>query len=79
MLRVFIIENDEMYRCHIRDILNYIVLEYKLNIKIEVCTNKIKEFLKMDNPSRSLISSLVEKIEIDEDNNIDIYYKFRLI
>ena len=45
MLRVFIIENDEMYRCHIRDILNYIVLEYKLNIKIEVCTNKIKEFI----------------------------------
>ena len=41
--------------------------------------DKIKEFLKMKNPSRALISSLIDKIEIDEDKNVDIYYKFKLI
>lgn len=41
--------------------------------------DKIKEFLELKNPSRALISSLIDKIEIDEEKNIDIYYKFRLI
>lgn len=41
--------------------------------------DKIKEFLSMKNPSRALISSLIDKIEIDEDKNIDIYYKFKLV
>lgn len=42
-------------------------------------SKKVQEFLKMKNPSRSLITSLIDKIEIDEENNIDIYYKFKLI
>lgn len=42
-------------------------------------TDKVKEFLSMKNPSRAIITSLIEKIEIDENNNIDIYYKFKLI
>ena len=33
----------------------------------------------MKNPSRALISSLIDRIEIDEEKNIDIYYKFKLI
>lgn len=41
--------------------------------------DRIREFLKMKNPSRALISSLIDKIEIDEDKNVDIYYKFKLI
>ena len=32
--------------------------------------DKIKEFLKMKNPSRALISSLIDKIEIDELRNV---------
>ena len=40
--------------------------------------DKIKEFLEMRNPSRALISSLIDRIEIDEEKNIDIYYKFKL-
>lgn len=39
---------------------------------------KIKEYLNLNNPSRLLICSLIDKIEIDEDKNIDIYYKFNL-
>ena len=41
--------------------------------------DKIKEFIEMKNPSRALISSLIDRIEIDEEKNIDIYYKFKLI
>ena len=41
--------------------------------------DKIKEFLKLKNPSRALISSLIDRIEIDEEKNIDIYYKFKLL
>ncbi len=41
--------------------------------------DKIKEFMSMKNPSRALISSLIDRIEIDEEKNIDIYYKFKLI
>lgn len=41
--------------------------------------NRIKDFLGMKTPSRSLIASLIDRIEISEDNNIDIYYKFRII
>lgn len=39
----------------------------------------VEDFLSMKNPSRTLIASLIDKIMIDEDNNIDIYYKFKLI
>ena len=41
--------------------------------------DKIKEFLEIKNPSRALISSLIDRIEIDEEKNIDIYYKFKLV
>lgn len=41
--------------------------------------DKIKELMSMKNPSRALISSLIDRIEIDEEKNIDIYYKFKLI
>ena len=40
---------------------------------------KIKEFLELKNPSRNLIASLIDRIEITEDKNIDIYYKFKLV
>ena len=40
---------------------------------------KIEEFLKLEKPTRALITTLIDRIEIDEDKNIDIYYKFRLV
>jgi len=49
------------------------------NIFDDNYSKKVKEFLQMKNPSRVLITSLIDKIEIDEENNIDIYYKFKLI
>ena len=40
---------------------------------------KIEKFISMDNPDRNLTASLIDRIEITEDNNIDIYYKFKLV
>ena len=37
----------------------------------------IEEFLKLKKPSIQLISSLIDKIEIDEDKNIEIFYKIK--
>ena len=39
--------------------------------------NVIKEYLSMKKPSVQLLSSIIDKIVIDEDKNIDIYYKFK--
>jgi DNA invertase Pin-like site-specific DNA recombinase len=41
--------------------------------------DKIEKFLNMENPPRSLIASLIDRIEISEDKTLDIYYKFKLI
>ncbi len=54
-------------------------LENSKTINDNYYLDKLKEFLKMKNPSRALISSLIDRIEIDEEKNIDIYYKFKLI
>ena len=37
----------------------------------------IKEYLSMKKPSVQLLSSIIDKIVIDEDKNVDIYYKFK--
>lgn len=39
--------------------------------------NVIKEYLALKKPSVQLLSNIIDKIVIDEDNNIDIYYKFK--
>lgn len=39
--------------------------------------NIIKEYLEMKKPSVQLLSSIIDKILIDKDKNIDIYYKFK--
>ena len=54
-------------------------LENNQEIDDNYYLDKIKEFLEMKNPSRALISSLIDRIEIDEEKNVDIYYKFKLI
>ena len=39
--------------------------------------NIIKEYLSMKKPSVQLLSSIIDKIVIDENKNVDIYYKFK--
>lgn len=38
---------------------------------------KIKTFLSFQKPDRKLLASIINKIEIDENKNIDIYYKIK--
>jgi len=37
----------------------------------------IKEYLRLKTPSKKLLASLINKIEIDEDKNVNIYYKIK--
>lgn len=37
----------------------------------------VKEYLELKKPSRELLANLIDKIVIDEDKNIDIYYKIK--
>ena len=40
-------------------------------------TGIIKEYLKLKKPSKKLLSSLISKIEIDEEQNVNIFYKIK--
>ena len=40
-------------------------------------TGLIKEYLKLKKPSKKLLSSLISKIEIDEEQNVNICYKIK--
>lgn len=40
---------------------------------------EIKELLNLDNPKRELIKTLVDKIIIDQDKNVEIVYKFKVL
>ncbi len=41
--------------------------------------SQIKELLNLDNPNRELIKTLVDKIIIDQDKNVGIVYKFKVL
>ena len=41
--------------------------------------DKIKKLINFDNPSRELLQSIIDKIVIDKDRNIEIFYKFSLL
>ena len=53
------------------------VLEALIKIS-DYYLKKFKELLDINNLSLALISLLIDRIEVDEDKNIDIYYKFRV-
>ena len=40
---------------------------------------EIKELLNLDNSNRELIKTLVDKIIIDQDKNVEIVYKFKVL
>jgi len=41
--------------------------------------DKIKSLIDIDNPTRELIQTIIEKIVIDKDKNIEIIYKFSIL
>ena len=56
---------------HINDIKNNIVGTSKKYDDI------VKEYLSMKKPSVQVLSSIIDKIVIDENKNIEVYYKFK--
>ena len=47
--------------------------------EIKKYEEKIKELIDLDKPSRELLQSIIDKIIIDKDRNIEIFYKFSLL
>lgn len=68
-------ENDSKIREYKHDICN--IKNSECNYE-KLFVERIEGIISMKSPSRNLIASLIDKIEITEDNNIDIYYKFKL-
>ena len=54
--------------------------EKKVNkSEIKDYEDKIRKLINIDNPSRKLIGTLIDKIIIDKDRNIEIIYKFSIL
>ena len=53
----------------------------KENIKtkeLEEYEKRIRELIDIDKPTRELLQTLIDKIEIDKDKNIEIFYRFMI-
>ena len=48
-------------------------------LEIKDYEEKIRELIDIDNPSRELIQTLIDKIIIDKDRNVEIIYKFSML
>ncbi|MBP3920555.1 MAG: recombinase family protein [Bacilli bacterium] len=58
------------------------IKKYKIKNKVNVLpdyTKKIKKLLDLNKPKKELIDTLVDKIVIDKDRNITIYFKYDIV
>lgn len=46
--------------------------------ELEEYENKIRELIDIKKPTRELLQTLIDKIEIDKDKNIEIFYRFMI-
>ena len=75
-IRNTIIENKELNKNKIED--NKIKIEQLKNNGVNKDFEKIAlEYLSLKKPNRKILSNIIDRIEIDESLNIEIYYKFR--
>ena len=61
---------------------NQNIKKYKIKNKANILpdyTNKIKQLLNLNKPKKELIDTLVDKIVIDKDRNITIYFKYDIV
>ena len=66
--------NDEVFKIENEKI------EYeKFKSKIPDYRKQIKQLLNIENPSRELLFTIIDKIVIDEDKNIEINFKFNVV
>lgn len=53
-------------------------IEYNaLNIDYDKCKKTIEKYIKAENHTHELIYQLIERIEINEEKEINIYFKFK--
>ncbi len=69
----------EKIKKEIRKKENKIINQRAEQKKIPDYSDKIKELLNIENPTRDLMFALIDRIEIDKEKNIEIKYKFNLI
>ena len=58
------------------------IKKYKIKNKVNVLpdyTKKIKKLLDLNKPKKQLIDTLIDKIVIDKDRNITIYFKYDIV
>ena len=58
------------------------IKKYKIKNKVNVLpdyTKKIKKLLDLNKPKKELIDTLIDKIVIDKDRNITIYFKYDIV
>ena len=63
-------------------IYNEKIKKYKIKKRVDVLpdyTKKIKKLLDLNKPKKELIDTLVDKIVIDKDRNITIYFKYDIV
>lgn len=53
------------------------IIEY--SNKLPDIITKIQELVNLKNPTRELLMSIIDKIVIDKDRNVEIYYRFSII
>ena len=46
---------------------------------LKVYEKKIKKIIDIENPTRELLQTIVDKIIIDKDKNVEIIYKFSIV
>ena len=67
----------------IKDLIdNENIKKYKIKNKVNVLpdyTKKIKKLLDLNKPKKELIDTLIDKIVIDKDRNITIYFKYDIV
>ena len=47
--------------------------------KLPNIVNKIKELVELKEPTRELLMNIIDKIVVDKDRNVEIYYKFSIV
>ena len=53
----------------------YLIITIK---ELEEYEKRIRELIDIKKPTRELLQTLIDKIEIDKDKNIEIFYRFMI-
>lgn len=69
-----ILENLEKKEEHLKEKLN-MSDSIDRNTEIEECRTLLKQFMQFEKPTNELMFQLIDKIEVDKDKNVEVYFK----